>query len=217
MNFKNGEAVGIPRGITRNAHPFGLFPWGASDAVAAIGRSDDFFAVFPSQFPSVTIKVAPKEPKIGLSDRVMQYLGEKLVAILHEIAGVFKFEFMEFFIRGIRRLSTPNDKKREVYVDLPHVQFDILRVKKRGVEDDYNLCAEIAAYIYKNYKVLARETKRYYFDLKYETVYGIYRDCCPNPCDAFYIFDNNNLWARKRQWYVPATGQHFKSIKTKKF
>ena len=110
-----------------------------------------------------------------------------------------------------------NATKKEVRVELKHVQCDILRCARPGLDDDYDLCKEIAAYIYAKHKILAREMQRFYFDLKYETIYGIYRDCAPNPCKSFFIFDNNDIWGVKHAWSIPCTGKHFKNIKAKKF
>ena len=216
-NFSNGEASGIPRGITRNARPYGLREWGWNKFIPAIKDSDDFFVVFPSQFTSVKILLNTEKPKSGLSDQEINYLGKELLAIFFDALIKFELELVEFYIRGIRKLATASGKKKEIYVDLPHVQVDILRAKKSNINDDYDLCQEIAEYIYGKSSVLVREMKRYYFDIKYETIYKIYRDCCPNPIDVFFLFVNEKVWEANCGWHISTKTPIFEDIKTRNF
>ena len=211
------EQTGIPKGIQRNKRPFQMKEWAAPDAHGALGITDDFFVVFPSQFASVVILLDSNRKLIGLSDRIEKYLGPELVKVFIDVFQTFNIEKLEIFIRGIRKISTNDPERRKVHVDMPHVCIDILRVDKGDGVDDFVFCAEIAKYMHSKYKILAREMQRFYVDLKYETIYAIYRDCCPNPCDAFFIFDDNYVWGYRHSWYVPTAGRHFKNIKTKRF
>ena len=217
MNFKNGEAEGIPRGIQRDARPAGLFQWDSQVAYAALGLSDDFFAVFPSQFTSVKLLFSEPKRKNIISERLQEYLGRDLYRIFIEVLEKFNLEKLEIYVRNVRKVSGIDTDKRKVRVDLPRVVVDILRVQKKNIDDDYPVCQAVGAYIYEKYKVLAREMKRYYFDIKYDTIYKIYRDCCPNPCKVFFVFNNENIWGEKNAWYISTVGRNFKNIKTKNF
>ena len=75
MLTQNIKQNGIPRGNARDSRPYGLRNWEATDALAAIGFSDDFFAVFPSGFPSVNIFMERGKRYCGISERLFNYLG----------------------------------------------------------------------------------------------------------------------------------------------
>lgn len=201
--------------IYKEEKPAGMVEWQAKCALSAIGLTDDFFAVFPSEFSSVKILIDFNKQNNGLLLWQSELMGRELVNAIFTAMSSCGVSVMEFFLRAVGYLKggvTTKDKN----IDLTRVQCDVLRADI-GEDDDFDACQNVASKLFYRHGIIAREMIRYYFDLKYETIYSIYRDCCPNPCRYFFIFDNNAIWKPGHSWRIFAHSKHFKNIKTKKF
>ena len=206
-------AYDIQMGKLRRAHPQGLSQWYSSYLLPAIEKSDDFFAVFPPEFSSVKVLFDTGKKNNGIPSIVAKYLRQEIVDIFAEVLEKQKIKKLEAFFFFIKEEGTINNNKLETKLALNRVRCHILRIQKDEVYDDYDDCRKLGDWLYREHKILAREMRRHYFDLKFETVYNVYKSCVPWPVDAFYIFDNSNVWGAKRGWVLNVHNKHFKNIK----